>query len=272
LQVKNDSRVISVTTSKPSLNSAAFADILVRFYTGEPNGIFSASPIGMATSGKAPEDTPLVTSVLAKEYGRGVKKLNDTADPVATIRNALSAQFDGNAAVVMAGPATNLAGVLALPESKPLISRKVKVLVVAGAFGRDAAAAKKLFAEWPTPIVVVPKEVGEAVLLPASAIGKELAWAPAHPIADAWKAAGGKDEPTWAMAAALHAGSKESPFKLSDPGTLSVSDDGRVTFAASADGKHRNLTIDPGSKEKLLATYLELAATKQVPRRGRRGG
>jgi hypothetical protein len=272
LQIKNDSRVISVTTSKPSLSSAVFADILVRFYTGEPGGFFSAAPIGMAAKGKGPEDTPLMAAVLAKEYSRGVKKVNDTADPVATIRNALSAQFDGNAAIVMAGPATNLAAVLALPGSKELISRKAKVLVVAGAFSRDAAAAKKLFAEWPTPVVVVPKEVGEAVLMPASAIGKELAWAPAHPIADAWKAAGSKDEATWAMAAALHAGSKESPFKLSDPGTLSIADDGKATFAASAEGKHRNLAIDPASKDKILAAYLELAATKQVPRRGRRGG
>ncbi len=272
LQVKNESRVISVTTSKPSLNSATFADILVRFYTGEPGGFFPAQPIGMATSGKGAEDTPLVTSVLAKEYGRGIKKLNDTADPVATIRNAFSAQFDGNAAVVLAGPATNLVGLLALPASKELIARKAKVLVVAGAFGRDASAAKKVFAEWPTPIVVVPKEVGEAVMFPASAMEKELAWAPQHPIVDAWRAAGGKDTPTSAMAAALHAGSKESPFKLSDPGTLSVGDDGRVSFAASAEGKCRNLVVDPGSKDKLLATYLELAATKQVPRRGRRGG
>jgi hypothetical protein len=276
LQVKNESRVVSVTTSKPALNSAIFADILVRFYTGEPGGFFPAQAIGMATKGRGPEDTPLVTSVLAKEYGRGIKKLNDTADPVATIRNALSAQFDGNAAVVLAGPATNVAGVLDLPGAKDLIARKVKVLCIAGWRGSagawDGPSAKKLFAEWPTPIVAVPKEAGEAVLFPATAMEKELAWAPAHPIVDAWKAAGGKDAPTWAMAAALHAGAKESPFKLSEPGTISTADDGRTSFAASGEGKHRNLVVDPASKDKVLAAYLELAATKQVPRRRRRGG
>lgn len=272
LQVKNESRVLSVTTSKPSLNSAIFADILVRFYTGEPGGFFPAQPIGMATNGKGAEDTPLVRSVLAKEYGRGIKKLNDTADPVATIRNALSAQFDGNAAIVLAGPATSLAGLLDLPEAKNLIPRKVKMLCVAGGWTRDSASAKRLMAEWPTPIVAAPKEVGEAVLFPASAMDKELAWTPAHPIVDAWRAAGGKDTPSGAMAAALHAGSKESLFKLSEPGTISVADDGRAVFVASADGKHRNLAVDPATKDKLLAAYLELASTKQVPRRGRRGG
>jgi hypothetical protein len=271
LQGKNDSRVISVTTSKPSLNSAIFADILVRFYTGDPGGFFAAQAIGMATNGKGAEDTPLVTAVLAKEYGRSIKKLNDTADPVATIRNALSAQFDGNAAVVMAGPATNLAGVLAISGAKDLIQRKVKLLCVAGAWGRDAAAAKKLLAEWPTPIVAAPKEAGESVMFPASAIEKELAWAPRHPIVDAWKAAGARDTPTWAMAAALHAGSKTSPFATSDAGTLSISEDGRTSFAPGA-GQHRNLIVDAAAREKALAAYLELAATKQVPRRGRRGG
>jgi hypothetical protein len=198
--------------------------------------------------------------------------MNDTADPVATIRSALSAQFDGNAAVVVNGPTTNLAALLDNPEARQWVARKVKVLCLGGGWTRDTAAAKRLTADWPGAVVVVPKEVGEAVLFPASAMEKELAWAPQHPIVDAWKAAGGKDQPTWGMAAALHAGSKESPFQLSEPGTLSVSDDGKASFAASAGGKHRNLVLDPAAKDKVLAAYLELAATKQVPRRGRRGG
>ena len=72
-----------MTTSKPSLNSAIFSDILVRFYTGEPGGFFAPQPIGMATAGRGAEDTPIVSTVVAKEYSRGIKKLNDTG------RNAL---------------------------------------------------------------------------------------------------------------------------------------------------------------------------------------
>ena len=117
LQGKNESRVVSVTTSRPSVNSAALCDILVRFYTGEPGGFFGAQPIGM-TSGKTAEDTPMIAAVLAKPYSRGIHKLNDTADPVAVIRNALSAQFDQNAVVVMAGPATNLARVLSTRRAR----------------------------------------------------------------------------------------------------------------------------------------------------------
>lgn len=277
LMAKNESRVVSVTTTKPSVASAEFGDVLVRFYTGEPGGFIQPQPIGMASSGPRPEDTPMLTSVLAKPYSRGVKKLNDTADPVATIRNALSAQFDGNAVIVMAGPATNLAHILDLPGAKDLIARKAKCLVVAGWRGGagawDPASAKKLFAEWPGPIVAVPKELGDALPFPASAMDKELAWTAAHPVVDAWRAAGGKDAPSWAPAAALYAvRPMENYFKLSDPGTIAIGDDGSAKFTPSPQGKHRNLIADPAQKDKILAAFVELASTKQVPRRGRRGG
>jgi hypothetical protein len=269
LQAKNEARVVSVTTTKPSVASATFADILVRFYTGEPGGFFAPQPIGMATSGGKAEDTAMLTAVLAKPYGRGVKKLNDTADPVATIRNALSAQFEQNAVVVLAGPATNLTGLLDLPGAKDLIARKVKLLAVAS----FDASAKRLFAEWPTPIAVVPRETGLALPFPAAAMDKELAWAPAHPIVDAWRAAGGKDAPSWALAAGLYAVRPlENYFKLSEPGTVAIGADGAAKFTASADGKHRNLIVDPAQKEKVLQVFVELASTKAVPRRGRRGG
>ena len=265
LQVKNESRVVSVTTSRPSISSAAFADVLVRFYTGEPGGFVPVQSIGMPT-GTAPKDTPMLADVLAKPYSRGIKKLNDTADPVAVLRNALSAQFDGNATVVMAGPPTNLVRLLDLPGAKELIARKAKLLCVADAW--VGPGTKKLLSEWPTPIVAAPKEVGEALLFPASAIEKELAWAPAHPIVDAWKAAGGKDAPSGAMAAALYSVRPEGLFTVSDPGTLR--EDG--SFAPGGGGKHRVLGVDPAAKDKVMQAYLELASTKQVPRRGRRGG
>ena len=125
LQGKNESRVISISVTKPSLKAAAFADALVRFYTGEPGPFGGGNQsIGLATAGRAADDTPMMNAVLGKKspegklaYNRGIEKMNDTADPVAVIRNALSSQVDQNAIVIMAGPATNLAGVLANPEA-----------------------------------------------------------------------------------------------------------------------------------------------------------
>ena len=44
------------------------------------------------------------------------------------------------------------------------------------------------------------------------------------------------DAPTWAMAALLYAvRSQEGYFKLSEPGTISVHDDGRTKFTQSPD-------------------------------------
>jgi hypothetical protein len=279
LQGKNESRVIGVCTSKPSLSSAEFCDVLVRFYTGEPGPFGVPMPIGLNTRGKDSQPAPMISAVLAKPYPRTIHKMNDTADPVADIRNALSAQFDQNAIVVMTGPATNLAGLLALPEGKELIARKVRHLVVAPWHGPsapwDAAAATKLFTEWPTAIVAAPKEVGDQLLFPAAALDKEFAWAPSHPIVDAWRAlqATPQDAPSWSMAAALFAvRTSESYFKLSEPGTITSTEEGRTRFSASSGGKHRNLLFDPAQKDRILQAYTELASTKPVPRRGRRGG
>jgi hypothetical protein len=243
LQGKNESRVAAVTTSKPCVASAAFCDLLVRFYTGDP-GPFGVPPaIGMATAGKDTKETPLLAAPLAKpNYVRGVRKLNDTADPAAVIRNALTAQFDQNAIVVMTGAATNLAAFLALPDARELIRQKVRLL----------CTTTEPPAGWPGAVVVAPKELGDALPFPAAALDKEFAWAPQHPVADAWRAADPAlhDAPSTALAAALYAVRPDHGyFKLAN----------------------RTLVFDPEQKEKVLQAYVELAATKPVPRRGRRG-
>src|SRR5690349_17094314 len=77
-QGKGESRVISVSTTRPGINAAIFADILVRFYTGDP-GPFGGgpTPIGL-TLGKPAPDTPFVTQVIGKmaegkpAYQRGI--------------------------------------------------------------------------------------------------------------------------------------------------------------------------------------------------------
>jgi hypothetical protein len=248
LQGKSESRVISVTVSKSCLNAAIFADILVRFYTGEPNPFMGITPIGLSLSGKMPDDTAMIASVVGKpDYPRDITKMNDTADPVATIRNALTAQYDQNALVVLAGPATNLAGVLALPGTVPLIKAKVKRLVIAAGpdFDSDAAAAKKLLAEWPSPIAIAPPELGAAIPFPGAAIEKDFAWSDKHPLVDAWRAVHAADAPATALAAALYAVRAEKNY-----------------FTLNG----RSLSADSAKKEEIQQVYVELASTKPVGR------
>lgn len=293
-QGKNETRVLSVSVTKPNLKAAAFCDAVNRFYMGPP-GPFGGGdpPVGMATAGKMPEDTAMLAEPLARKtpegkpvYARSIEKLNDTAEPVALIRNALTSQYDQNAMVVLTGPATNLAALLDLPGAKALIAQKVRYLSWAGgAFGLaagaspsgppeagiacDIAGARKLFAEWPTPIVVSGNEVGNALPFPGSSIEKDFAWSQAHPVVDAYRAYKTMpyDAPSWAMTAVLYAiRPQEGYFKLSEPGTVTVLDDGRTRHTPSAEGKHRYLIADAAQKERVIQTYTEIASLKPAGR------
>jgi len=291
---KRETRVVSVSVTKSNLKAAAFCEAVGRFYAGAVSGAFSAVgrtlPVGLATDGNMPEDMPLFTVPLAKVnaegapvYSHGIEKLNDTAEPTPLIRNAFTAQHDQNCIVVLAGPATNLVKVLDLPGVKDVISKKVRFLsLMGGAFPQggpefniksDVPAARKLFAEWPTPIVASGYEVGEALHFPASSIETDFSWSPAHPVVDACRAYKPMpyDAPTWDMTAVLYAVRPEANyFKLSEPGTIGVLDDGRTKFSPSPGAKHRYLILDPSQKENIVKTYTEIVSAKPVPRQPRR--
>jgi inosine-uridine nucleoside N-ribohydrolase len=291
---KREARVVSVSITKSNLKAAAFCEAVGRFYAGAVSGAFSAAgrtlPVGLATDGKMSEDAPLFTVPLARVnadgapvYSHGIEKLNDTAEPTPLIRNAFTAQHDQNCVVVLAGSATNLVKVLDLPGVKDVITKKVRFLsLMGGAFPQggpefniktDIPAARKLFAEWPTPIVASGYEVGEALLFPASSIEHDFSWSPAHPVVDAYRAYKPMpyDASTWDMTAVLYAVRPEAGyFKLSEPGTISVFSDGSTKFSASAGGKHRYLILDPSQKENIVKTYTEIVSAKPVPRQPRR--
>ncbi|MEO8130772.1 MAG: nucleoside hydrolase [Bryobacteraceae bacterium] len=287
---KNEARVISVSVSRANLSSAAFCEAVGRFYAGAVNGGFGGVgrtlPVGLADYGKEREETPMLSVPLAKMtpdgkplYAHGIHKLNDTAEVPALIRNAFTSQYDQNSIAILAGPATNYAKALDVAGFKELAARKCRFLAMTGgAFpdGRpeyniqtDIPAARKLFAEWPTPIVVSGSEIGEALAFPAASIERDFAWSPAHPVVDAYKAYRPMpyDAPSGDMSAVLYAvHSQEGYFKLSEPGTITVLDDGRTKFTPSAQGKHRYLILDPAQKDRIIKIYTEIASAKPVPR------
>jgi hypothetical protein len=287
LDGKNEARVAALAVSTPSLNAAAFCDVIRQFYTitgtGPFAGFFRGLPIGLANGGKLKEDAPMLAETLAKHPSPNIHKLNDTAEISPLIRNALTAQYDQNALVVTAGPLTDLARLLDLHDVRGVIVKKVRLLAVAaGAFPdgppefniqADIAAAKKVFAEWPTPICASGCEIGDALAFPADGIEKDFAWSPTHPVADAYRAYKPMpyDAPTYAMSPVLYAvREKQGYFKLSAPGTISVLEDGRTKFTPSPEGRHRYLILDPEQKERVLKTYVEIASAKPVERSFRR--
>ena len=259
LDGKNECRVVSISSTRTSLLSAAFCEVVGRFYAGAVSAAFGATartlPVGLAADGKIPGATPFLTGPLSRKntdgsstYLHGIDSIIDTAEAHGLIRNAFTAQHDQNAAVVLAGPPTNLLRVLTLPGAKETIAAKVKHLICS-----TPSAAKELEAAgWPTPIISVSPSVGSAILFPSATLDKEFAEFPAHPVADAFRVSG-KDAPTGELAAVLYAvRTTDKAFALSEPV-----------------GKIRQLMLDPAEKERLLASYIELATAKPVVRQPR---
>ncbi|MCS7024670.1 MAG: nucleoside hydrolase [Bryobacteraceae bacterium] len=287
LDGKNEARVVAVSVSKPNLKAAALAEVIGRFYAGAVSGAFGAVsrtlPVGLALRTPMDEDTAMLAQTLARpEYQHGIHQLNDTAEPVPLLRNALTAQHDQNAIVLLNGPATTLAKMLVLPGIKQLIQAKVRYLVVSGGnfqtgepdshIRADIPAAQKLFQDWPTDIVVSGEELGSQILFPASSIEKDFAWSQAHPVADAYRAYRPMpyDAPTHNMVAALYAvRPAQNYFKTSERGWMVVDNQGRIKFTPSPEGKHRYLILDPAQKENVLRALIELASAKPVPRQPR---
>jgi hypothetical protein len=265
LDGKSEMRVVSLSVTNADLQAAAFCDAVRRFYAA--GGFFRGLPIGLAGNSRMPgRSNPALAGPLARRNAQGqpvypheIEKLTDTAEPHPLIRNALTAQHDGNAVVVLAGPATNLVKTLELPGVKELVQNKVRFLAMTGGAGLDAdpAAAKQLLASWPTSIVIAGQDVGEALPFPGECVETDFSWAASHPLVDAYRAHKPMpyDTPSPEMAAALHALRPDAGyFKLSEP---------------SADGKVRRLIADPTQKDRVIKTYRELVSAKPVPRRPR---
>jgi hypothetical protein len=288
---KSESRTIALCISRTSIKTAQVADVVAGFYAPRPVG--GSAMIGMPDGAIPATDAPPLAAILTKTgadgsplYTSNIARVIDTADNAVHIRNVLLAQFDGNAAIVLAGPATGMARLVALFGARPQIEAKAARLVMAiGAFAAnhapdpavkaDIASLRKVLAEWPTPIVAVGAEVGEALPYPGSSIELDLAWSPAHPVADAYRAfrAMPYDAPASALAATLYAVHPDQDFfKLSEPGTISVTDDGRTRFTPAADGRHRYVIVDPAQKDRVIKVYTELVSARPAPRPGRRGG
>jgi hypothetical protein len=257
--VKREIRISSLSVSRNNLKIAAFCDLMNRFF-------LASLPIGMAANGPSITSVPpMIQAVLAKRteeekptYARTINQLNDTADPVACIRNALTAQPDQNSVVVLSGPPVNLLGLLALPGSKQLIQKKVRTLVIAAPF-QDAEGMMKLFAEWPGSVILAGEEMGQSLRFPGECIEKDFAWATNHPLVDAYRAAKTMpyDASAIALAAALYAAHPEANFfKLSEP----------------AQGKQRQLAMNSEYIDRVIQTCREVVSAKPERRGGRGQG
>jgi inosine-uridine nucleoside N-ribohydrolase len=266
-QRRGECRLIAVTITKDQRYAAPFVDLVNTFYG------YGQIPIGVVRGGATQGEGNYLRQLACaadNAQPRYPHKLRDgSAAPEATrlLRRVLAAQADGSVAIVQVGFSTNLARLL---DSKPddispldgktLVRRKVRLLsAMAGNFGpapgdhfkefnvaTDVASAKKLFQEWPTPIVLSGFEVGNAILYPHRSIEQDYNYVPHHPLAEAYKLYMKMpyDRPTWDLTSVLYAVRlAKSSFGLSEPGRVVVGDDGVTRFQAEEGGPHRYLTV-----------------------------
>lgn len=271
LESRGECKIIAVTITKDNPWAAPYIDILDTFYR-RPN-----IPIGMVKgSGVTPEDSPLIRIPAQRKrpdgsflYPHKILSGTDALDAVAVLRKALEAQSDRSVVIVQVGFSTNLAHLL--NDSRDLVARKVKLLVIMGGnFAKrdpefnikmDIPSAQKLMQGWPTPIVASGFEIGVSMLFPASSIIRDFPGD--NPVADAYRnyMKFPYDRPTWDITAALYAiRPNDGYFSLSQPGSISVDAAGVTTLVPSADGKHRYLVMNDVQRARALEAMILLSS------------
>jgi len=279
-ETRGEARILAVTITKDNRWAAPYVDLLNTFY-GRP-GI----PLGMVRNGVTPEDGNYLAVVAGKRrrggallYPRKVTPEIAVPDAQTVLRQALAEQPDASVVIVQVGFSTNLARLLDSAADAGLVKRKVRLLVMmAGRFSdgeleynieKDIPAAQKLFARWPTPIVVSPFELGAQTTYPAVRVDRDFRYVPDHPLADAYRAYQKMpyDEPLWDPTAALYAVRPDAGyFTLGPEGRVSVNEKGVTTFSAGG-GQHRILSANAEQRARIVEAVAALAS--QPPERCR---
>ncbi len=284
LQSRAECRLLAVTITKDHELAAPFVDAVNTFY-GRGD-----IPIGVCRSGVTNEVGKFLG--LANERDQGQLRyphdlLSGTEAPPAVdvLRATLAGADDASVVIAQVGFSTNLADLL---KSKPdghsplagidLVRRKVRLLsIMAGAFTQiigdqgqpydhreynivmDVASAQKLAAEWPTPIVWSGFEIGLALAYPHQSIERDFAYVTHHPLAEAYVrySPPPHDRPTWDLTSVLYAIRPDRAyFGVSQPGRVTVADNGLTTFVEAAEGRDRILVINEDKRRTLESLQL----------------
>ncbi|HVW08323.1 MAG TPA: hypothetical protein VHC90_07055 [Bryobacteraceae bacterium] len=281
MEDKRESHMGSVCVVGAGLNAAIFCDIVSHVYMfGPPRNGNQALAVGLAIEQGVSDSAMVKTAVDRKNekgepmYARTIQKATDTSAPAAVLRNGVI--FNAESAVILSGPATYLARSLDLLGTKDLYKDRVKRLVIvdAGTTYNDAAALRKVIAEWPSPVFFLPKETGDALRFPGSDLDKDFAWNPAHPVVDAYKSYKPMpfDAPLYDVAAAHFAVHPDSGFFEESAGSIAVADDGAMKFTPGS-GAVKSLGIVTPKKAALMAALIATATEKPLPPvNGRAGG
>jgi inosine-uridine nucleoside N-ribohydrolase len=288
LQARGQCELIGVTVTKPDELAGPFVDALNTFY-GCP-GI----PIGCIRPVAAEPASKFLPLVNVKDGGRlryphKLKRGSDASEPTRLLRKLLSGQPDHSVVLVQVGYFSNFGALLdtAADASSPLggrelVRQKVKFLsVMAGAFQaagqarhflefnvtKDIAAARKVAAEWSTPMVWSGAEIGVAVPYPAVSIERDFNYVAHHPAAEAYYLykPPPHERPTWDLTAALYAVLPDGGyFDLSPAGRVTVEADGFTRFTPEAGGRDRFLILKENQIARVKEALVQLASQPPI--------
>ena len=110
--------------------------------------------------------------------------------------------------------------------------------------------------------IPVRREVGDALSFPGASIGKDFAWTSAHPVVDAYRGfkAMPYDAPSHDLAAVYFASQPEAEFfQLSEPGSVTVSDAGRVYVRRGWKRDRQESGVAPARRAQALQAFVEIA-------------
>ena len=281
LQSRGACRLLAVTVTKDHPAAAALTDAVNTFY-GRGD-----IPVGVVSGGVTPEVGKFLPMVDQRDDGkrRYPFDLKKPPSAVSLLRRVLHNQPDRSVVVVQVGFSTNLARLISSqPDAESplkgmdLVRRKVRLLsIMAGAFRpidghprfleynvvKDLTHARKLVTDWPTSIVFSGFEIGYAVRFPAESIARDFCYVAHHPLAESYLLyePPPHHRPTWDLTSVLYAVYPERGyFSLSEPGRVTVEDDGNTVFEVRPDGGHRYLILDNKQIERVREAMVHLAS------------
>jgi hypothetical protein len=269
LQARGVLTLDSVILSRAGHDAAAFCAALNTFY-GCPD-----IPVGVMRSGLASAQNRFLH--LSQHWPHRYDP--ETApDALPLLRQRLQALPDGSVTLVQIGFATNTAALLRDPADVALIQRKVKQLsVMAGAFvpiDGDAAfkefnvmcdipAMQQIALHWPTAVIWNGFEVGNALRYPHQSIEHDFGWTARHPVVEGYRAycAPDEDRQSWDLVSVLFPAYPDRGYvDVSEPGRVTVADDGATSFVESPSGQHRVLQLRPDQQPRLLEALVQLVS------------
>ena len=282
--------LLGVCINKEGTATGEFIDILNTWY-GHPD-----IPIGIIHNGAdcATDSRNYAKAVVEMKTPEGKPAFARTVEDHANLpeaptlyRKLLSEAKNKSVVIASVGFSTNIARLLesgpdeySKLDGKKLVEKKVRLLVMmAGDFEnpkvheynvvKDIPAAKKVFEEWPTPVVTSPWEVGSKIKYPATSIENDFVWAGLHPVVEAYKAYMDMpyDRETWDPTAVLYAIEGGKWFTVSDPGFIKVSDEGATLYKPGRKGDRRYLMVDEEQAEAIKAHFIEIVTSRPANRK-----